>query len=299
MVFGNGSCELLMLLGEAFLGPGRHMPCFPHPSFVMYRQHRPGARRAASPRCRSATWTTTSRPCWRRCGTTRAFLSSAIPTTPPAATSSRPSCARSSSGCRADVAVVLDEAYGEFVTARARQTTPSRWLDRVPQSGHPADVLEDLRPGRTARGLRHRRPAGGAGARQGAPAVQRGLARPGGRGESLRLPGAHAASGSTHGRAESGRASRSGWPSMGVAYHPERGELHAWWTSPSLAIPGRRWPRPFWRRGVLTRSGYAMECPGWIRVTIGEAEENDMFLAAMAELRGSHATQLDRTQWTT
>ena len=36
MVFGNGSCELLMLLGEVFLGPGRHA-VLPHPSFVMYR----------------------------------------------------------------------------------------------------------------------------------------------------------------------------------------------------------------------------------------------------------------------
>ncbi len=28
-----------------------------------------------------------------------------------------------------------------------------------------------------------------------------------------------------------------------------------------------------------------MGCPGWIRVTIGEAEEGDLFLAAMEELR--------------
>jgi histidinol-phosphate aminotransferase len=36
LTFGNGSCELLMLLGEAFLSPGRHV-VLPHPSFVMYR----------------------------------------------------------------------------------------------------------------------------------------------------------------------------------------------------------------------------------------------------------------------
>ena len=36
LTFGNGSCELLMLLGEAFLGPGRHV-VLPRPSFVMYR----------------------------------------------------------------------------------------------------------------------------------------------------------------------------------------------------------------------------------------------------------------------
>ena len=43
---------------------------------------------------------------------------------------------------------------------------------------------------------------------------------------------------------------------------------------------------------MLTRSGYAMECPGWIRVTIGEAGENDMFLEALAELRGARTRRL-------
>ena len=35
----------------------------------------------------------------------------------------------------------------------------------------------------------------------------------------------------------------------------------------------------------MTRSGYAMGCPGWIRVTIGEVEENDLFLSVMEMLR--------------
>ena len=35
-MFGNGSCELLMLLGEAFLSRELHA-VFPHPSFVMYK----------------------------------------------------------------------------------------------------------------------------------------------------------------------------------------------------------------------------------------------------------------------
>ena len=36
LCFGNGSCELLMLLGQALLSRERHA-VFPHPSFVMYR----------------------------------------------------------------------------------------------------------------------------------------------------------------------------------------------------------------------------------------------------------------------
>ena len=131
LTFGNGSCELLMLLGEAFLGPGRHA-VFPHPSFVMYRSialahgalvHRGGASRI---------WTTISRPCWRRSGRTRAFLSSAIPTTPPAATSEPGAARLPARGCRPDVAVVLDEAYGEFVTSPARQMDSVAWLAEFP-----------------------------------------------------------------------------------------------------------------------------------------------------------------------
>ena len=56
-----------------------------------------------------------------------------------------------------------------------------------------------------------------------------------------------------------------------------------------LGIPGPEVAQALLEKGVLTRSGYAMECPGWIRVTIGEAGENDMFLEALAELRASHA----------
>jgi hypothetical protein len=43
----------------------------------------------------------------------------------------------------------------------------------------------------------------------------------------------------------------------------------------------------------MTRSGYAMDCPGWIRVTIGEGEEGDLFLAAMAELRQGSKADLE------
>jgi histidinol-phosphate/aromatic aminotransferase/cobyric acid decarboxylase-like protein len=52
-----------------------------------------------------------------------------------------------------------------------------------------------------------------------------------------------------------------------------------------LAVPGTQVAQALLERGVLTRSGYAMDCPGWIRVTLGEREEGDMFLAAMEDLR--------------
>ena len=52
-----------------------------------------------------------------------------------------------------------------------------------------------------------------------------------------------------------------------------------------LGIPGPEVGQALLAQGILTRSGYAMDCPGWIRVTIGKAEEGDLFVDAMRELR--------------
>ena len=49
----------------------------------------------------------------------------------------------------------------------------------------------------------------------------------------------------------------------------------------ALCTPGPEVAQYLLENGVMTRSGYAMECPGWIRVTIGEAAENDLFLSLM------------------
>jgi histidinol-phosphate aminotransferase len=79
----------------------------------------------------------------------------------------------------------------------------------------------------------------------------------------------------------------TGLAEIGVAYHPSEANFVLFDVT-RLGIPGPEVAQALLERGVLTRSGYAMECPGWIRVTIGEAAENDMFLAALAELRTTH-----------
>ena len=82
-----------------------------------------------------------------------------------------------------------------------------------------------------------------------------------------------------------------------MAYHPSEANFILFDVT-RLGIPGTEVAQALLERGVLTRSGYAMECPGWIRVTIGEAGENDMFLEALDELRGSQRRHR-RTLWTT
>jgi len=71
---------------------------------------------------------------------------------------------------------------------------------------------------------------------------------------------------------------------MGIGYHPSEANFLLVDVT-GLGIPGPEVAQALLERGVLTRSGYAMDCPGWIRVTIGEVEEGDQFLSAIAELR--------------
>ncbi len=48
---------------------------------------------------------------------------------------------------------------------------------------------------------------------------------------------------------------------------------------------GRRVHEALLRSGVIVRDGGALGCPGWLRVTIGLPDENDRFLAALAGIR--------------
>ena len=51
-------------------------------------------------------------------------------------------------------------------------------------------------------------------------------------------------------------------------------------------------PRPNTRYAKRNMSsGYAMDCPGWIRVTIGEKEQNEAFLDAMKAIRAGKVGQ--------
>ena len=133
---------------------------------VPARDLRPRPRRDASPR---------SPPI-------RGWCSSPIRTTRPVPSlPARGDRALPRATCRADVVVVLDEAYNEYLRPELRFDS-ARWLQRSSEPDHFAHLLEGLRTGRAARGVR-----AGAGrtdrpAEPGPPAVQRQLAGAGGRG---------------------------------------------------------------------------------------------------------------------
>jgi len=275
LCLGNGSCELLMLLGQVFLSP-QHHAVLQHPSFVMYQSialtH--GGPYTLVPlkdlavdldAMRAALESNTSlvivcnpnNPTGGYIGTEglRAFLKE-VPE---------------------DVAVVLDEAYVEFVTSSQREET-ARWVEeyrnlivlrtfskiyglaglRVGYAIADPDVIHALDKVRQ-------------------PFNVDSLAQVAAT-ESLLHPD-RVAERRTMIATEKERVAES-LERLGIGCY--RGEANFLLVDVTgLGVPGPAVGQELLSRGVLTRSGYAMDCPGWIRVTIGDERQNDLFLEAM------------------
>jgi len=290
LVFGNGSCELLMLLGQILMGPGRHA-VIPHPSFVMYR---------AIALAQGAPFTAVDLPgldydLEAMVRAVREDTSVLIVCNPNNPTGSHVGAEELLSLLRripGNVAIVLDEAYREFVTP-AKQIDTVAWLE-----GFPNLIL--LRTFSKIFGLAGLRVGYGIAAPEIVQALDKvrqpfnvdSLAQVAAT-TSLRLP-ARLEERRRMVAAERTRMEKR-LAALGVAFH--RGEANFVLVDVTgLGVPGPEAAQALLERGVLTRSGYAMGCPGWIRVTIGEAEENDMFLAVLSELksRGTASTESHR-----
>ena len=284
LVFGNGSCELLMLLGQALLSPQHHV-VFPHPSFVMYRSIAlaQGAPFSAVP-LKNLDYDLEA-----MLAAVRQDTSLLIVCNPNNPTGSYldPAVMRAFvSQVPSDVVIVLDEAYEEFVTAPGHEDSTG-WLPEFPNLVilHTFSKVYGLAGLRIGYGVadpqvvqaldKVRQPFNVDSLAQVAAATSLRLSE---RLEERR-------------RRIAAERTRLGarLKEMGIVYHPSQANFLLVDVT-GLAIPGPEVAQALLERGVLTRSGYAMDCPGWIRVTIGEVEEGDQFLAAMAELRSTKAT---------
>jgi histidinol-phosphate aminotransferase len=279
LVVGNGSCELLMLLGEAFLGTELHA-IFPHPSFVMYR---------SIAIAREAAYDAVELPGQEY--DLEAFLAAIRENTSliivcnpnnPTGAYVEPRVLRAFlDRVPKDILVVLDEAYGEFATSPAYEDT-SAWLDDYPN-------VMILRTFSKIYGLASMRVGYGIAQPEVIQALDKvrqpfnvnqlsqvaaleAFRRPEQMMERRRL---------LAGERERMAASLT---ALGVPHHPSEANFLLVDIT-QLGIPGPDVPQALLERGLMTRSGYAMGCPGWIRVTIGEVEENDFFLQAIEELR--------------
>jgi histidinol-phosphate aminotransferase len=278
LCFGNGSCELLMLLGQALLTPDLHA-VFPHPSFVMYRSivTARGADFSAVP------LKGLEHDLGAMLRAIRDDTSLVIICNPNNPTGSyiEPSDLRAFlAEVPEETVVVVDEAYGEFVTCAAREET-AHWV-----AEHPNLVV--LRTFSKIYGLAALRLGYGIADPEIVMALDKmrqpfnvdSLAQSAAL-ESLRHP-EHVVERRNTIAAERARVARL-LGELGIACHPSEANFLLVDIT-SLGIPGPEVGQALLAQGILTRSGYAMDCPGWIRVTIGEASEGDLFVAALKRL---------------
>ncbi len=280
--FGNGSCELLMLLGEVFLGPGRHA-VLPHPSFVMYR-HIAMARGAEFSAVELPGLDYDLETMLTAIQENTILVVICNPNNPTGSHVLEPELRTFLQRVPGDVAVVLDEAYCEFVS-------PEKQVDSMGLLANFPNLIV-LRTFSKIFGLAGLRVGYGVADPQLVQALDKvrqpfnvdSLAQVAAA-TSLRLP-ERIAERQRMVRSERARMEKR-LEAMGVDYHPTEANFVLFDVT-ELGIPGSEVAQALLEKGILTRSGYAMECPGWIRVTIGEAAENDMFLDAVEELRRSH-----------
>jgi histidinol-phosphate aminotransferase len=280
LVFGNGSCELLMLLGEALLGPGTHV-VFPDPSFVVYRNI------AMS---RQASFAAV--PLMAHHQDLGAMLEALTPDTRmvivcnpnnPTGTYVPPeellAFLRAVPG---DVVVVLDEAYAEYVTD-PRHTDSVAWL------GEFANLII-LRTFSKIYGLAGLRVGYGITHRPLAEAIDK-IRQPFNLNALAQVAATTAlahpewvAARRDHAAREKSRIGIA-LDGLGIERVPSEANF-LFLRIDGLAVPAKEVPQALLERGVMTRSGYAMGCPGWLRLTIGSTDENDLFLRLLTQLAG-------------
>ncbi len=284
MMFGNGSCDLLMLLGEAVLGPGTHM-VYADPSFVVYesialvrqaefdavplRDHRhdlDAMKRAVREDTRLLIVCEPNNPSGTCVGPAALRdLMAAVPS---------------------ETLVVFDEAYTEYATRPDLEDTVP-WLQDY-------ENLVILRTFSKIYGLAGLRIGYGVAH----PSVIDAI-------DKVRQP----YNVSTLAQVAALEALR----------HPERvaerrdhvagervriGEMltalrRPWVPSEAnfmlvgvegLPTAAAEVPNALLERGVLVRSGWGIGYPGWVRATVGTNEENDLFLSALSDLVGEEGS---------
>ena len=280
LVFGNGSCELLMLLGEALLHKGTHV-VFPDPSFVVYRNIAMSREASFGAVPLKAHRHDLEAMTQAITGDTR-LLIVCNPNNPTGTYLPPPELLDFLQGVPSDVVVVLDEAYTEYVTD-PRHVDSMGWLDEFPNLIilRTFSKIYGLAGLRVGYGITHR-PLVEAIDKIRQPfnlnalaqvAATTALAHP----EWVDARRAHVA-------AERTRIG-AGLDSLGIEHVPSEANF-LFLRVEGLPVPGKEVPQALLERGVMTRSGYAMGCPGWLRLTIGSTEENDLFLRLLTDIAG-------------
>ncbi len=283
LCFGNGSCELLMLLGQALLTPEHHA-VFPHPSFVMYKS----IALAHGGSFTAVPLKDLAHDLEAMAAAIRNDTSLVIVCNPNNPTGSyiEPGVLRAFlQKVPEDTVVVLDEAYGEFVHSPLREET-APWI-----RDHRNLVI--LRTFSKIYGL--------AGLRIGYAIADREVI---GALDKVRQPFNVDSLAQVAALESLKHPERLAQRRLAVSTERKRvagllaqlgiecflGEANFLLVDVTrLGLPGPEVGQRLLAEGILTRSGYSMDCPGWIRVTIGEVQEGDRFVSAMQQLRAGGA----------
>lgn len=279
VIVGNGSCELILWLSLIFLEPGT-AAVFSDPTFLMYEE---------VTRARGATPVKVPLRNFNNdldaladavTGNTR-LLFLANPHNPTGAYLHYDDIACFADGLPADCVLVLDEAYNEYVDNDDAQEGIALWRRRE-------DVVI-LRTFSKIYGLCGLRVGYGL-----APAPVREAI------DKVRQPfnvntlaqAAALKALSLEDRLEERRALNldgrrqlyDGLTGLGLGFIPSQSNFMLVDVT-GLAVPADDVPVELMRQGVIVRAGRPISCPGYIRLSVGTAEENSIFLEKIAELK--------------
>jgi len=278
VILGNGSCELLIWLSLIFLEPGVEA-VFADPTFLVYEEVT--LARGATPVKVSLKDFKNDLAAFADAVTDRTrvvFLTN--PHNPTGTYLPAADIADFASGLPPDCALVLDEAYNEYVEEDDSQGGLDLMLS------NPNVIL--LRTFSKIYGL--------CGLRVGyglcSPEVKSAI-------DKVRQPfnintlaqAAALKALSLEDRLEERRALNlegrqqlyNGLKELGVGYVPTQSNFMLVEID-QLSVPAEDVPEQLLRRGVIVRDGAALGCPGYMRLSIGTSEENDFLLEKLKEL---------------
>lgn len=275
---GNGSCELLMLLGDALLEPGDEV-VFAEPSFVVYNDIslRHGVRAVRVP---TVDFVHDLQAMAAAISSRTKIVFVCNPNNPTGTYVPVAQIADLVARVPDDVLVVVDEAYNEFVTAADAQDALEL------QAAHENVVV--LRTFSKIYGL--------CGLRVGyglvAPEIRAALDKVRQPFNVNRLAQAAAVEALKHQDQVQQRARQNSavrdymvtrLAEMGRATVPSEANFMLVDVR-GLAVPLGQVFETLLAKGAIVRDGVSLGCPGWIRVSVGTREETDFFLDKLATL---------------